>query len=240
MLLHIANTDRHYVTLDDLSERKLAKNDPEMFLSLHPTPVLIDEVQYAPELFSYIKIAIDKGAAPGSFWLTGSQSFRLMKLVEESLAGRVALLHLPALSQHELYGKDLSSPFSVSLNAINDRVNTSSVTDAKGIYERIWKGSLHGYAGGKFTNRDIFYSGYIQTYIARDIRELLEGVDSIMFFEFIRACACRAGQILNIHAIATDIGVSDDTAKRWLSLLEKSDIIFYLHPLFQQPVKTHD
>ena len=97
MLEHIKPSNMQVVTLDDLSERQLAKSDPEMFLSLHPTPLMIDEVQYAPELFSYIKIAIDKGAAPGSFWLTGSQAFKLMTLAQESLAGRVALLHLSSL-----------------------------------------------------------------------------------------------------------------------------------------------
>ena len=96
--------DREYVTLDDLQERSLAKNDPAMFFQMHTLPILIDEVQYAPQLFSYIKIAIDNGANPGDFWLAGSQAFKLMELAQESLAGRIAILHMPSLSQHEIYG----------------------------------------------------------------------------------------------------------------------------------------
>lgn len=99
MLKEIMDPDRHIVSLDDLNERNIARTDPEMFLSVHPVPMLIDEVQYAPELFSYIKMAIDNGAPAGSFWLTGSQSFRLMELAQESLAGRAAILHLTSLSQ---------------------------------------------------------------------------------------------------------------------------------------------
>ena len=103
MLKHIMTSDRNVVTLDDLNERALAKADPEMFLAMHPAPVLIDEVQYAPELFPYIKMRIDNGAPAGSYWLTGSQAFKLMKLAQESLAGRVALLHLSSISQNEFY-----------------------------------------------------------------------------------------------------------------------------------------
>ena len=113
VLRQLMSSDRNYVTLDDLEERKLAKTDPALFLQMHDLPVFIDEVQYAPELFSYIKIAIDNGAAPGSFWLTGSQAFRMMELAQESLAGRTALLHMPGLSQHEIYGSGASAPFSV-------------------------------------------------------------------------------------------------------------------------------
>ena len=116
MLEHLMEgTPRKRVTLDDVDERKLAKTDPALFLDLHPAPVLIDEVQYAPELFSYIKIKVDNGAAPGSFWLTGSQSFRLMELAQESLAGRTAILHMSALSQNELYGNGETSRFPLIL-----------------------------------------------------------------------------------------------------------------------------
>jgi len=110
VMQHLSDAGRTYVTLDDLEERALAKRDPALFLQMHSLPILIDEVQYAPELFSYIKIVIDKGAAPGSFWLTGSQAFRLMELAQESLAGRVAILHMPALSQHEIYGSGENLP----------------------------------------------------------------------------------------------------------------------------------
>ena len=122
MLEHLMEgTNRTKVSLDDMQERKLAQSDPALFLEMHPTPVLIDEVQYAPELFSYIKIQVDSGAAPGSYWLTGSQSFRLMDLAQESLAGRTAILHMSALSQSELYGSGETAPFAVNLPSLNGR-----------------------------------------------------------------------------------------------------------------------
>lgn len=242
VLRHLTASDRSYVTLDDLEERHMAKNDPALFLQVHDLPILIDEVQYAPELFSYIKIAIDNGAAPGSFWLTGSQAFRMMELAQESLAGRVAILHMPSLSQHEIHGSGANVPFTVDLTALKARKSTGVPANMAEIYRRIWEGSLPGYISGKFTDRNVFYSSYLQTYIDRDVSELVTLTDKLLFQDFIRAAACRSGQMLNIHDIAGDIGVSDDTAKRWLQVLQKSDIIFYLRPysnnLLKRTVKT--
>ncbi|WP_022769235.1 ATP-binding protein [Butyrivibrio sp. NC2007] len=234
--------EREIVTLDDLEERALAKKDPAMFLQIHEPPVMIDEVQYAPELFSYIKIAIDKGAAPGSFWLTGSQAFKLMDLAQESLAGRVAILRLPPLSQHEAYGKDDSRPFSVDLNELKKRKKTHAPATLDEIYERIWMGGMPGLISGKFSDRDVYYSSYIQTYIERDVSDLIQGVDKLLFQDFIRSAASRIGEVLNVHAIAGDVGINDDTAKRWLQVLEKSEIITLLRPysnnLLHRTIKT--
>ena len=242
VLKQLAAADREYVTLDDLEDRALAKRDPALFLQMHSLPIFIDEVQYAPELFSYIKIAIDNGAAPGSFWLIGSQAFQMMELAQESLAGRVALLHMPALSQHEIYGSGNNVPFSVDLDALKQRKKTGQQALLPKMYERIWKGFMPGLVSGKFTDRDVFYNSYLQTYIERDVSELIARVDKLQFQDFIRAAACRAGQMLNVHDIAMDIGVSDDTAKRWLQVLEKSEVIFYLRPysnnLLKRTIKT--
>ena len=242
MLKEIMAPDRHVVSLDDLNERSIARTDPEMFLSVHPTPILIDEVQYAPELFSYIKMAIDNGAPAGSYWLTVSQCYKLMTLAQESLAGRTAILHMTSLSQKEIYGSGENKPFSVDAKATSDKTKERKIGDINEIYRRIFEGSLPGHISGKFTNRDIFYSGYLQTYISRDVKEEIPGVDDVQFLDFIRAAACRTGQMLNVHSIAGDVGVSDDTAKRWLHVLEKSDIIFYLNPysnnLLKRTVKT--
>ncbi len=234
--------NRTYVTLDDFEERAMAQNDPALFLQLHERPLLIDEVQYAPQLFSYIKIEIDNGAEPGSFWLTGSQAFHMMELAQESLAGRVALLHMPPLSQHEIYGNGVAAPFTIDLNALKERAGTHKPADMQEIYRRIWNGALPSLVSGRFSDRDVFYSSYIQTYIDRDVSELINLTDKLIFRDFIRAAACRIGQLLNIHDIAQDVGVSDDTAKRWLQVLEKSDIVFYLRPysnnLLKRTVKT--
>ncbi len=238
----LMNEDRTVVSLDDLEERKLAQTDPAMFLQVHDLPILIDEIQYAPQLFPYIKMAIDNGAPASSFWLTGSQAFRMMELAQESLAGRTAIIHMPSLSQHELYGKGKNSRFTIDLEALKKRKKNGKKAELTEIYERIWEGAMPGYRSGKYRDRNVFYSSYIQTYIDRDVSELVANVDRLMFMDFIRAAACRCAQMLNIHDIAQDVGVSDDTAKRWLQVLEKSEIIFYLRPysnnLLKRTVKT--
>ncbi len=243
LLDHIKSNDRNKVTLDDLQERKLAKEDPEMFLKIHPAPVIIDEVQYAPELFTYIKIAIDNGAKAGSYWLTGSQSYKLMELSQESLAGRIAILNLTSLSQHELYGEGENTPFKVELDDVQERIEKMKRCDINELFQRIWQGSMPGLVSGKYSNRDVFYSSYLQTYIARDIKDVLNISDDLKFLDFIRAASCRIGQELNIHSIATDVEISDDTAKRWLKMLEKSEVIFFLHAysnnLLKRTIKTN-
>jgi predicted AAA+ superfamily ATPase len=236
-LRQLSEPERTEVSLDDLEARRIARTDPELFLTMYKPPLLIDEVQYAPQLFSRVKIEIDSGAAPGSYWMTGSQPFRLMELAQESLAGRVAILHMPSLSQREIYGGDTADPFSLDLDSLTKRKAGRTPIDAMEQYGRIWEGSLPGHISGQFPVRDLFYSSYLQTYIGRDIKDLFEEVDSLRFADFIRACACRAGQMLNVHAIAVDVGVSDDTAKRWLALLEKSDVIFYLRPFSNNLLK---
>ncbi len=242
VLKELMSDDREYVTLDDFEERRLASKDPALFLQMHSLPIFIDEVQYAPELFSYIKIAIDNGAEPGAFWLTGSQAFSLMELTRESLAGRIAILHMTSLSQHEIYGSGECKPLSIDLEDLKNRKKVNTRADMAEMYERIWKGSMPGIASGKYTDRDVFYSSYIQTYIERDVSELIDRVDKLQFSDFIRSAACRSGQMLNIHDIANDVGVSDETAKRWLAVLEKSEVIFYLRPysnnLLKRTIKT--
>ena len=243
MLEHLMqDTGRQKVTLDDAENRRLAKTDPALFLELHPAPVLIDEVQYAPELFSYIKINVDNGASPGSYWLTGSQAFQLMELVQESLAGRTAIVHMSALSQSELYGDGTTAPLRLELDQIKLRKDHLPACNAMDMYERIWNGGMPGHRSGRYRDRDVFYSSYIQTYINRDVSDMIPGVDKLLFADFIRAAACRTAQMLNVHDIAQDVGVSDDTAKRWLQVLEKSEVIFYLRPysnnLLKRTVKT--
>lgn len=238
----LMDENRTVVSLDDLEERKLAQTDPAMFLQMHDLPILIDEVQYAPQLFPYIKMAIDNGAPASSFWLTGSQAFRMMELAQESLAGRTAIIHMSSLSQHELYGAGDNIEFSVDLETLKQRSKNGTKAELSELYERIWMGSMPGYRSGRYKDRNVFYSSYIQTYIDRDVSELITNVDKLVFMDFVRAAACRCAQMLNIHDIANDVGVSDETIKRWLQVLEKSDIIFYLRPysnnLLKRTVKT--
>ena len=235
------NHPRSYVTLDDLTERDLAKNDPELFLQLHKPPILIDEVQYAPELFTYIKIYVDSHQEPGAFWLTGSQIFKLMRGVQESLAGRVAVLSMTSLSQSEMSGAPMS-PFKINLDSLLSREKQRTKTDTHGIFERIYKGSMPAIASGINTNSQIFYSSYLSTYIERDVKELSNSIDSLKFLRFIAAVAARCSQMLNIADIAVDADITQKQVKDWLQILEALGIIFYLHPysnnLMKRLVKT--
>ena len=234
-------TERGYVTLDDLNERSLAKTDPEMFLQLHKPPVLIDEVQYAPELFTYIKIYADSHQEPGAFWLTGSQVFKLMHGVQESLAGRVAVLSMTSLAQAELCQAPMS-PFQIELSELVARAETRKAADTEEIFERIYRGSMPAIASGKNSNSQIFYSSYLSTYIQRDVKELSDALDSLKFLRFMTAVAARCSQMLNIAEIAQDADINQKQAKDWLQILETLGIIFYLHPysnnLLKRLVKT--
>ena len=234
-------TERGYVTLDDLNERNIAKTDPELFLQLHKPPVLIDEVQYAPELFTYIKINVDKNHEPGAFWLTGSQVFKLMQGVQESLAGRVAGLSLTSLSQAEISGGTMK-PFTVDLEDLNERQKEREQADTREIFERIYQGSMPAIVSGINSNSQLFYSSYLSTYIERDVRELSDAIDSLKFLRFITAVAARCGQMVNAAEIARDADINQTQAKDWLTILETLGIIFYLHPysnnLLKRLVKT--
>ncbi len=202
-------TDRGYVTLDDLNERNIAKTDPELFLQLHKPPVLIDEVQYAPELFPYIKMHVDKSHEPGAFWLTGSQVFKLMRGVQESLAGRVAVLSLTSLSQAEICNGRME-PFTVDLDALSARSKERKQADTRDIYNRIFRGSMPAIVSGQNSNSQIFYSSYLTTYIERDVKELSNAIDSLKFYKFITAVAARCGQMLNVADIARDAEINQD------------------------------
>lgn len=234
-------TERRYVTLDDLNERNIAKTDPELFLQLHKPPVLIDEVQYAPELFTYIKMHVDQNHEVGAFWLTGSQVFKLMGGVQESLAGRVAVLSMTSLSQAEICGGTME-PFTVDIEALSARKDGREEADTREIFERIYKGSMPAIVSGANSNSQIFYSSYLSTYIERDVKALSDAIDSLKFLRFITAAAARCGQMLNIADIARDADINQIQVKNWLGILETLGIIFYLHPysnnLLKRLVKT--
>ncbi|MBO5174925.1 MAG: ATP-binding protein [Eubacterium sp.] len=229
-------TDRNYVSLDDLNERNLAKTDPEMFLQLHKPPILIDEVQYAPELFAYIKIHVDKYHNAGDFWLAGSQVFKLMSGIQESLAGRAAVLSLTSLSQAEICGGEMQ-PFTLDIEELSARRKERTKADTGVIFDRIFRGSMPAIVSEKNSNSQIFYSSYLTTYIERDVRELSDAIDSLTFLHFITAVAARCGQILNIAEIARDADINQKQAKSWLGVLEALGLIFYLHPYSNNMLK---
>ncbi|MBD5130156.1 MAG: ATP-binding protein [Ruminococcaceae bacterium] len=236
LLAEKENIGREYVLLDDLNTRDMAKNDPALFLQLHKPPVLIDEVQYAPELFTYIKIHIDKHHNPGDFWMTGSQIFRLMQGVQESLAGRVALLHMSPMSQREIIGAPCV-PFTTDFDRLlTESKNIAPITTPE-MFERIWNGSMPGIISGQYADRNIYYSSYLSTYIERDVREISGNVDALKFNRFITAVAARTSQLLNYKALADDADIDMVTAKAWVNILETLGIIFLLHPYSNNVLK---
>ena len=235
-LMQEENREREYVTLDDLTDREMAKNDPKMFFQIHKPPVFIDEVQYAPELFPYIKMHIDKTHNPGDFWLTGSQAFKLMKGVQESLAGRVCLLNMSSMSQVEICGVS-TKPFELDIDKLTERVKEIKSVDTPELYKRIFDGGMPALVSGQFTNRRAVYSSYISTYIDRDVKELSGTIDSLKFMNFITAAAALAGQMVNYKTIADTADIDQIKAKDWLNILETLGIIFYLHPYSNNVLK---
>ncbi len=230
------NIGRQYVTLDDLADRDMAKNDPALFLQLHKPPVLIDEVQYAPELFTYVKLHIDKYHNPGDFWMTGSQIFRLMRGVQESLAGRVALLHMSPLSQREITGAPCV-PFTTDLESLLAGQDQLRPVAAPELFHRLWQGSMPGLVSGQTPDRNVFYSSYLSTYMERDVRELSGNVDALKFNRFVTAAAARCSQLLNYQALAEDADIDIPTSKMWINVLETLGIIFLLHPYSNNVLK---
>ncbi|NLC74397.1 MAG: ATP-binding protein [Clostridiales bacterium] len=227
---------RTYVSLDDLNERSLAKTDPEMFFQLHRPPVFIDEIQYAPELFTYIKKYVDENHHAGDFWITGSQIFKMMEGVQESLAGRVALMHLSPLSQQEISGTSYGA-FTLNIEKLKARHEVNASVTTPEIFERIFRGGMPALISGSINDRNVFYSSYLNTYLERDVRELSGTIDSLKFLYFITATAARTAGLVNYKGIADDCDIDQLTAKAWLRILETLGIIFYLHPYSNNVLK---
>lgn len=225
-----AAENRRYVSLDSMTNRALAQNDPELFLKRFPAPVLIDEVQYAPQLFPYIKAAVDTEQKSGMFWLTGSQQFRLMKNVSESLAGRIGILRLSGFSQKEKDGTPVSPPFLPTRDLLCNRAADTERTYLKALYRSIWKGAFPRLWQSGDENWELFYDSYVQTYIERDVRELSAVSNEMNFLKFMKAAAARTGQLLNCAELANDVGVTQPTVKAWLSVLQTSGLVYLLAP----------
>ena len=236
-LIEVEGKGRKKVSLDDLTLRELAKTDPKMFFQLYQPPLLIDEVQYAPELFPYIKIMVDERHQPGDFWLTGSQLFKMMEGVQESLAGRVALLHLSPLSQSEIMKRPPEPPFSLELSLLSERQNGRQMLNTPEVFQHIHQGGMPALVTGTYSNAPIFYSSYIDTYMERDVRRLSNDIDSLKFLRFLRSVAARTSQQVNYKGIADDAEIDQTTAKNWLHVLEALGIIFLLEPYSNNVLK---
>jgi hypothetical protein len=207
-LVRKAFPDKPYVSLEDLDERQFATDDPRGFLGRYPDGAILDEVQRCPELFSYLQTRLDQARKKGLFVLTGSQQFNLLSGITQSLAGRVALIPL--------------LPFALSeLQAAKMAPKTLSELLFRGLYPPISDGSQQP---------GIWYGNYMRTYIERDVRQVIKVRDLSAFQRFVRMCAGRTGQLTNLSALASDCGVTHNTAKAWLSVLEASYIVHLLQP----------
>lgn len=225
------------VSLDIPSIRELAKSDPKAFFEKYPAPVLIDEVQYAPELFSYIKAMVDEQKQTGLFWLTGSQHFHLMKNVTESLAGRVGILTLEGLSQDEKNGNPNVPPFLPTMDYIKTKENRAIETTLPKIYEMIWKGSYPKLYPADDAFWSVYYDSYIQTYLERDVKALTAVQNEMDFLKFMKVLAARTSQELDYSNIADEVGVSVPTVKAWLSILVTTGMIYLLEPYYKNITK---
>jgi uncharacterized protein len=231
MLRALSAADRRYVTLDDPLQLRLAQQDPVLFLQSHPAPVLIDEVQYAPQLLPALKALADTTGRPGDWWLTGSQPFHLMQGVSESLAGRVAVLPLLGLSRREALHQPAPPPFAPGPGWFALAMQDTGPPDTLArVFQRIWRGSYPALVAQPGMDRDLFYSSYVQTYLQRDVRDLANVGNLTSFLRFIRAAAARTGQLLNIADLARDADVSPNTGKHWLAVLEASGIVHLVQP----------
>lgn len=238
LLLHFAQGRYGTVTLDDLGERELARTDPALFLAQHKPPVLIDEIQYAPQLMTAIKIYVDRHPGEnGLFLLTGSQKFHLMRGVQESLAGRLAVLNLLGLSQAELSGNPQRAPFLSGENWLGNAKDVQVAEDPLALYENIWRGSFPALVANTGVDRELYFSSYLTTYIERDVRSAVGIGDPIAFKNFVRAAAARTGQLLNYADMARDVGIDAKTARSWLGILEMSGLVYLLHPLYRNVTK---
>lgn len=236
LLESMAGPERKTVTLDNPTVRALAKSDPELFLQRYSPPVLIDEVQYAPELFPYIKIMADQRKKTGDFWLTGSQMFGMMKNVTETLAGRVGILPMLGLTNSEINGQHLPA-FEIDVPKLMHRMDVMRKMTVTEIFERIFKGSMPRLYEIEGVSLHVFFESYLETYISRDIRAIGQVTNETDFMNFIQVVAARTATNVNYEALANEVGITAPTAKSWLSVLVSSGIVALIQPYSNNALK---
>lgn len=226
--------EQRIVSFDDPFLEEQAKNDPEFFLSLYGSPITLDEIQYVPSLFGNIKKRVDESDKKGEYLLTGSQPFRLMEMASDSLAGRVYIVELPPLSMREIQKCEFNFAFKPTVEYIQERKH--SVKPVENLWEMIHRG---GYPELQDSDVDwqMFFAGYVKTYLERDVRALAAVQNLDDFRKFMIACAARTGQMLNYSNIADEISRDADTIKKWISILEASGIIYLLEPYSSNNLK---
>ena len=238
MLKHLAEDhNRTYVTMDDSQLRAFAQTEPKLFLQTYQPPILIDEVQKAPELFEEIKILCDESDERGRFWLTGSQSKKLVKKAGDSLAGRLCILKMYSLSTREKLGVDPENELTFSLASLIERKKLFPENNILDTFENIWRGGLPDVQEKDEEQLGEYFNSYIETYLMRDAVDDYGITDTEGFRKFLRACAAFAGQLVNYNDLGVSAGVSGATAKDWVKVLQSMGIIFLLEPYASNELK---
>ena len=238
MLKHLAEgQNRTYVTMDDTQLRNFARTEPKLFLQTFQPPILIDEVQKAPELFEEIKILCDNSDERGQFWLTGSQSKKLVKKAGDSLAGRICILKMYSLSAREKLGVEPADELEFSLKSLTARQKLFPANNIVTTFDNIWRGGLPDVQEKDEEQLGEYFNSYIETYLMRDAVDDYGIADTEAFRRFLRACAAFAGQLVNYNDIGSSAGVSGVTAKDWVRILQSMGIVFLLEPYASNELK---
>ncbi len=233
LLRHEFGEGRRFVSLERPDVRARALADPLAFLGAEPPPVILDEVQYAPELLHYVKERIDENRKPGRWILSGSQSLALMQDVSQSLAGRVAVLHLDPFSVEEALGDGRTGGVHERIRKAFAPGELRPTTERRrrvDLADWLLRGGFPEIRLDRKVDRKLWFSGYVQTYLERDVRSLLQVGDLAAFGRFVALAAARTGCLLNLSDLARDAGVAPPTAKRWLSVLEACHLVYLLRP----------
>lgn len=238
MLKHLAaEQHRTYVSMDNTMARMLAKSDPVLFFQTYKPPVIIDEIQKAPELFEQIKILCDASEERGLFWLTGSQQYQIMKNIRETLAGRIGILELYSLSRKETEGQTFPNELDFSLSCLLERQHLTKKNDIVNIFETIWRGGMPDVLLADAEQRQEYYNSYIETYLMRDVSEEGGITDTIRFRKFLNACAALTAEQVNYKTLADAAEISQPTAKEWVRLLQGMGILYLLQPYANNELK---
>ena len=230
MLKHLSESDRTYVTLDNMVARELAQSDPVLFFQTYKPPILIDEIQKAPELFEQIKIICDESDERGIIWLTGSQQYKMIKRVRETLAGRIGILELYSLSAREKAGLVFDTDLDFSLAALQARQRRLPKNDVLRVFQHIWEGGMPQVLGVDDELRQEYFNSYVDTYLMRDVAEAGGITDALRFRKFLAGCAALVAEQVNYANLAAAADIAPSTAKEWLKVLEGLHIVYLLAP----------
>lgn len=236
-MLDTLTGDINKVTLDDPIIRAGAEEESGTFFKDNPPPVFVDEIQKAPALFEQIKLLLDRDRQKGQFYMCGSQQFKMMKGVSESLAGRIGLVTLLGLSLRETCKVSCDTPFVPTAEYFAERKQELANVSYNDVWNIIHRGSMPELRENPDFDWQMFYGAYVRTYIDRDVRELSEIGDTVKFTKFMVAAAASTAQLLNLASLARDVGISQPTAERWLSILVASNIVYLLQPYSNNIIK---